>query len=68
MRAITYALAALSLLWIDVAWRAVTRPEPKVITLTRIVEVRPASFVVPVHECSIKCRAQWKSALVGKPK
>lgn len=68
MKPITYALVSLSLLWIDIAWRAVTKPEPvKVITLTRMLEVRPANFVVPIQECSRSCRAKWYSAQIGKP-
>lgn len=31
MKSLTYALVGLSLMWLDVAWRAVTRPAPKVI-------------------------------------
>ena len=59
MKAITYALVAFSLLWIDTAWRAVMT-QPQIVVVYR-VPAQPASYVVPVQECSRQCRAKARA-------
>lgn len=62
MKAVTYAFVILSLFWIDLAYKVATKPEPvQYVRLTRIIDARPASYVVPVQECANTCRAKAKA-------
>lgn len=64
MKAVTYLLVVLSLLWIDVAYRAAMAGPPPVIVVYRVA-AQPANYVVPAHECSRMCRAKTRSTAVS---
>lgn len=66
MKPLVYALVALSLLWIDVAYRAATKPVPLVVRVPISDRVHAAGYVVPVQECANTCRARARSMKVGK--